>query len=132
MSRTTVLARARAAALRGMTDTCTVTRVTGTTPDATTGRMVKQITEIYSGVCRVQRPGGGAQSRPEEAGEAYVRMLSVEVQLPITDAVFQRKDLVTIDTAVNDPTLVGREVIVRDLSHKSEASSRRLQCEEVT
>lgn len=131
MSRASVLARGRAAALAGMIDTCTITRVTSVVTDPDTGVQTPTIDTVYEGVCRVQQrtPGG---ARPADAGEAYLLMLRMELQLPNSATGIVVGDTATITASVNDADLVGREFRVRELAHKSEATARRLGVEEVT
>ncbi len=131
MSRASVLARGRAAALAGMIDTCTITRVTSVTTDPDTGVQTPTTATVYEGVCRVQQRSAGG-TRPVDAGEAYSLMLRLEVQLPNSAVGIAVSDLVTITASVNDPDLVGRAFRVHDLAHKSEATARRLGVEEVT
>lgn len=131
MSRASVLARGRVAALAGMADTCRITRVTGTVTDPDTGVQEVGYTLIYEGVCRVQqRSASGA--RPADAGEAYLLMLRLELQLPNSATGIAVGDTATITACVNDADLVVREFRVRELAHKSEATARRLGVEEVT
>lgn len=131
MTRASVLARGRAAALAGMVDGCTITRVTSVVTDPDTGVQTPTTATIYSGVCRVQQrtPGG---VRPLDAGEAYLLMLRMEVQLPNSATGIAVGDTVTITASVNDADLVDREFRVRELAHKSEATARRIGVEEVT
>lgn len=125
MSRASVLALGRAAAQAGMTDACTITRVTATRPTTV------EVT-VYSGACRVQEIFGFARETnpsPDQQRLARYRVL----QLPVATSEDVRVgDLVTITTAVNDPDLVGVAMIVRDQSAKSEATARRIGIEEIT
>ena len=130
MSRASVLARGRAAAEAGMVDSCTITREYAGAVDENTGRIAVTAQAIYSGACRVQNQR--TQSRAEDAGEDYKLLLPLEVQLPTSVTGVLVGDLVTITAAVNDADLVDRVLRVRDLAHKSEATARRLRCEEVT
>lgn len=131
MSRASVLARGRAAALAGMVDTCRITRVTSVVTDPDTGVQTPTTETVYEGVCRVQQhvPGG---ARPADAGEAYLLLLRLELQLPITAVGIAVGDSAEMLTCVNDPDLVGRVLRVRELGHKSEATARRIGVEEVT
>ncbi|HEY9484190.1 MAG TPA: DUF6093 family protein, partial [Micromonosporaceae bacterium] len=58
MSRASVLARGRAAALAGMVDACLIERMTGTTTDPDTGQVTETWSTTYTGPCRVQEHGG--------------------------------------------------------------------------
>jgi hypothetical protein len=131
MTRDSVLARARAFAEAGMTDTCTIQRQTGVTTDDLTGQVTPIYAAIYSGACRIQQ--AAAMGQRTESGEASVVVLRLELQLPIVGSEgVERGDRVTITAAVNDTALVGRVFTIRDLAHKSEASARRMTLEEVS
>lgn len=130
MTRASVLARGRAAALAGMVDTCTIVRVANGAVDENTGRIAQTEQTIYSGVCRVQNQR--AQSRAEEVGEDRALLLPMEIQLPATVTGLCVGDRITITASINDADLVGRVFMVRDLAHKSEATARRVRVEEVT
>ena len=130
MSRASVLARGRSAALAGMVDTCRITRVTGTTTDPDTGVVTPGYTLIYEGVCRVQQRT--ASARPADAGEAYQLLLGLELQLPVAATGIEVSDVAAITASANDADLVGREFRVRELAHKTEATARRIGVEEVT
>jgi hypothetical protein len=133
MSRETVLARGRVAAERGMLDTCTIERVTGQTTNPTNGVVVEQKTQIYAGKCWVQSwsPLGGAAS-PRTVGGQYLRLLRLELQLPVAGTEgLQDGDIVTMTFAAHDPDLLGRSFTVRDLQFKSDDTSRRIGVSEV-
>lgn len=129
MSRQSVLARARAAAELGMADTVTIRRTTGVT---TVGPTVTPVqTVVYAGKARVQQ--AAAMGQRTDIGEAELVILRLELQLPVVGSeAVARGDIVTVDSAVNDTALPGRTFEVRDLHHKSEATARRMTCEEVT
>lgn len=129
MSRESVLARGRAAALAGMIDTCTIIRQTNGAMDENTGRIQRSEQPIYEGVCRVQNQR--AMSRTEDVGEDRALLLPLEIQLPVTATGLCVGDIITITASVNDPDLVGRVLAIRDLAHKSEATARRVRAEEV-
>lgn len=131
MSRASVLARARAFAAGGFTDTCTITRVASSVTNKTSGVITPTLTTVYSGPCRVQQ--AQAQATREDAGEASRLMVPRELQLPVaTSTGIQADDTVTITAAPYDADLVGRVFTVREEMAKSHASARRLGIEEVT
>lgn len=133
MSRETVLARGRAAAEKGMLDQCTIERVTGQTTNPTNAVVVDQKTTLYIGKCRVQSwsPLGGAAS-PRTVGAQYLRLLRLELQLPVSGTEgLQDGDVVTITFAAHDQDLAGRSFAVRDLQFKSDDTSRRIGVSEV-
>lgn len=130
MSVASLLGRGRAAAERLMVDTCTVRRRTGETTDLDTGQVTPSYTSVYSGRCRVQQPA--AQATATEAGEAYRLMLRLEVQLPMSVTGLEPGDEVLVTASAHDEDLVGRVFLVRELAHKSHATSRRVQVQERT
>lgn len=130
MSRASVLARGRAAAEAGMTDTCTIRRRTGESTSST-GVVTPTWTTVYTGPCRIQQTD--TQAREENPGEAHVLLVRRELQLPVTTSVGVRADdVATIDSSINDPDLTGRIFAIRGEAAKSEATSRRLGIDEVT
>ena len=130
MSRATVLARGRVAAEAGFVDSCTIRRITGSTTDPNSGVITPTYSTLYIGKCRVQQ--AQAQAPPTDAGEAYLLLLRLEVQLPMTVTGLRVSDEITIDTSAHDPDLVDRVFLVRDLAHKSHATARRVQVTEKT
>lgn len=129
MDRAEVLARGRLRAEEGMRDTCTIRRVTGQVEDDFSGEIQKTYAVLYSGRCRIQQHQASANRR--DVGEDDVLLLDSEVQLPMSVVGLQVRDEVTIDTSI-DPDLPGRVYLVRDLAHKTDATARRVQCEERT
>jgi len=131
MSRDTVLARGRAIAERAFIDTCTIRRRTGETTDDLTGAVTPTYSTVYTGTCRIQQ--SIAQGQRVESGEASVVVLRRELQLPVVaSAAVRHGDEATITASVNDPALVGRVFVLRDEHSKSEATARRMTCEEPT
>lgn len=112
-----------------MVDTCTIRRKVGEETDPHSGVVTPVYTTLYAGKCRVQRVGSATPAQP---GEAYLLMLRLEVQLPMSVAGLAVADEVRIDSAPLDPDLAGRTFRVRDLFHKTHATMRRLGVEEVT
>lgn len=113
-----------------MVDACEIRRRTGETVDDTTGEVTATYTDVYDGRCRVQQ--AGAQAGSEEPGEAYVLMLRLEVQLPMSVTGLEVGDEIEVTASVHDPDLVGRVFLVRDLAHKTHATARRVQVTERT
>ncbi len=124
------LARARIVAERLMVDTCTIRRSVSTSTDPNSGDITPTYATIYGGKCRVQQPSVDARSA--DAGEAYLLMLRLSVQVPMTVAGVRAGDEVLINSAVFDPDLPGRTFVVRELAHKTHATARRLGVEEKT
>lgn len=115
-----------------MIDTCTIRRQTGATTDPATGERVPTYLSPnpYSGPCRVQQHQATADQ--QDAGQDYLLMLRLEVQLPMSVTGLQVGDEITMTASVNDPDLPGRVFKIHDLAHKSEATARRVQCIERT
>lgn len=130
MSRSSVLARGRTLAEAAMIDTCTVRRLTGTVTDPDTGARTPTYSTQYTGPCRVQQHQATADR--QVAGEDFLLLLRLEVQLPIAVTGLQVGDEITMTAATHDADLVGRVFKIHDLAHKSEATSRRVQCIEKT
>lgn len=124
------LARGRAAAESLMVDTCTIRRRSAPVTSTVDGSVSWTLTTIYSGKCRFQQEA--ADARTEDAGEAYLRLLRVEVQLPMSVTGVAALDEVTCNTSALDPDLPGRVFTVRDLAHKTHATARRIRVEERT
>lgn len=133
MSRATVLARGRAAAERGMRDSCVITRPVSASVDKVTGAVTPtSTTTVYAGVCRLQQAADQAAMGTDQ-GEAYRLMTKRELQLPVaTSADVRANDIVTITACVNDAALVGMVFTVRDEAGKSEATARRLGIQAAT
>lgn len=129
MSRAALLARARAAAQAGMADTCTIRRRAGETTDENSGVVTPTWDDLYAGKCRVQQ--AIAQAAQHDVGEDYLLQMRLDVQLPMAVTGLAVGDEITI-TASQDPDLVGRVFRVRDLFHKTDASSRRVGATERT
>lgn len=129
MSRQQLLEEARAFFLEGCVDTCTIKRVTGEVTDID-GNVTPTYTTLYTGVCRVQQQQPYAERK--DVGQAYLLALRLEVQLPMTVVGLEPDDILTIVTSLMDADLAGREFVVRDLAHKTDATSRRIQCQEIT
>lgn len=114
-----------------MTDHCTIVEVTGQVTDHLTGQVTDRTETRYSGRCRIQQPKGVGLKT--EAGAVTLTVLRLELQLPVVGTeLVDRGHQVTIDASSGDPALVGRLFRIRDLAHKSHATSRRLTLEEIT
>lgn len=131
MSRSSVLARGRAAAAASMVDTCLIERQTGTTTNETTGVVTPTWSTVYTGACRVQERGGyprDVTTAPDQPQLALPR----ELQLPVdTSTAVQAGDRCTITASVNDAGLVGTKMWLRGRPAKTEATARRFTLEEI-
>lgn len=125
------LTRGRAAAEAIMVDACIITRVTGESTNEDTGVVTPTTAEVYDGKCRVQQSQLGADSTPADPGEAYVRLVAFELQLPMSVTGLRVGDVATITASALDPDLVGRAFNILGLAHKTHATARRLQVQEV-
>lgn len=124
------LARGRAAAEALMVDMCTIRRKTNPVTSTVDGSVTWTTTTVYSGKCRFQQQS--VDARTEDSGEAFVHLLRLDLQLPISVTGVQVLDEVTCDTSALDPDLPGRVFLVRDLAHKTHATARRVRVEERT
>lgn len=128
-----VLARGRAAAESLMVDACEITRVTGQSTNTSTGVVSDTTTTVYTGRCRVQQSTLGAASSPADPGEADVRLVAYALHLPVATSTGLRDgDVAEITAAAHDPDLVGRRFTIVGSAHKSLATARRLQVQEIT
>lgn len=129
MSRADGLARGQLAAELGMVDSCVIRHRAGESVDPFSGTITPTWSDLYAGKCRVQqRP---AQSQQHDAGEDYQLQLRLEVQVPMSVVGVEVGDQITI-TVSQDPDLVGRVMLVRDLAHKTDATARRIGVTERT
>lgn len=130
MTVSTTLAAGRAAAERLMADTCLIRRRTGETTDPFSGTITPTYATIYTGKCRVQHQE--AQAREENAGQAFLLMLVLQLQLPVSVTGLEVDDEVIMTASTYDPDLVGRVFFIRDLMHKTHTTARRVSIQERT
>lgn len=129
---TAVLTRARTLAESNMADTCSIRRATGQTTNTLTGQVTTTWTPLYTGKCRVQQSSLGASSGSADVGEAAIRLVAFELQLPMTVTGLAEGDQITITASPLDEDLVDRVFTVVGLAHKTHATARRVQIQEVT
>ena len=130
MGRAELVARAQARTEAvNLTDACTIRRRTGETNDPFSGAITPTWAALYSGKCRVQQ--SLAQADQHDAGEDYQLQLRLILQLPMPVTGLEVGDEVTM-TVSQDPDLVGRVFLIRDLFHKTDASARRVGITERT
>jgi len=113
-----------------MVDACTVTRPGDPVTDPETGNVTPSSTFVYSGPCKVQQTISQA-SNPNAGGHSFTVQDS-RVDFPVAAGPLLVDDVVTITASVLDPQLVGREMRVVELFHKSFATAQRTRVEEVT
>lgn len=114
----------------GMTDTCLITYASGVHTDPLTGQVTEQRITRYSGRCRMQQ--AQPQGRRVAVGQVPVVVLELQLQLPVTGTEQVAAGDQVVITASGDAGLLGRTWRVRDLTHKSHLTSRRLMLEEIT
>lgn len=130
----------RAHALSLMVDSCTITRrrldedgepVREMDPE--TLELTDVWDEVYSGRCRVQRPGAVMVGREPVVGGVEYSVETVHVQVPLTVLGVKADDRVAITAmgAISDPDSAGMVLSVRVNQHKTHATKRTLVCEEV-
>lgn len=127
-----VLARGRLAAEALMVDTCTVRRRAGEQTSRDTGLTSPTWQPVYTGACRVQQSKLGAASGADQVGQAAVRLLALEVQLPMSVTGLREGDEITVTASAHDEDLGDRVFVVTGLAHKTHATARRVQAQEVT
>lgn len=128
MSRESTLARGRLAAIAGMVDACTIQRVATSTTDPDTGVVSRTYSTIYTGQCKIQN-SGAAFARPADVGQAELFLTRMELHVPVTAAVAQPDDLLTITASAHDPDMVGRQWHIRGLPDKSWPTAHRYSIE---
>lgn len=110
-----------------MFDTCTITRVTGTETDDD-GAIIPTRVTVYEGKCKIQSTVP-QESNPEAGGHTFTTdrlRLDLPVARTADDYKPQIGDLATITAAMFDPHLIGAELRVVALLHKSMATAYRL------
>lgn len=125
MSRAALIAKARAAAEAGMSETCTIKRDPTTVPDSTTGADVTvYTTTVYTGVCKVQ--DRDLSPRSAESGSSTADVLAKQLHVPASAGPFAAGDVVFMgeDAEPSWRVLADHE--------KSWQSARRLPVERVS
>lgn len=131
MSATTAILAGRRAAENLMLDTCTIRAAGPVTTDDLTGTTSSTSAVTYSGKCKIQQ--ATAMGQRVDAGEGSTVLLRLEIHLPVVGSEnVARGQVVTVDSSVNDQSLVGRTFRIHDEAYKSFATARRLGVEEVT
>lgn len=127
MNTTGAIARGQRAAERLMTDTCTISRITGTTQDAD-GREIPARTVIYGpsiephkGRCKVQ--ANQLTDMSPEVGGATVTVQRYRVDVPVSVGPVEVGDLIVTR---------GWKFRVTGLHDKTWQTAQRLPVEEVT
>ena len=116
-----------------MVDAVLVERQSGTTLDPDTLAEVPAYVPVYSGPCRIQRPGA-LSPRESVAGGFEFDVRAVLAQLPLAAVGILAGDRVTV-TAVGpltDPDLLGLVATVQANLTKTHPTKRTLVCEEVS
>jgi hypothetical protein len=113
-----------------MLDTCTVTRLTGSSTDPETGIVTPTTSAIYTGRCRIRQ--AVVMDRPLTSGEAQRYIQHSILSVPTTAALLLTDDLVTVTASALTPVLVGRLWHVRALSGDTNSSASRYELAEVT
>lgn len=114
-----------------MTDTCTIRRPGAPVFDASTGTYTTAKPTVYSGKCRVRtRSLGFLRDRRAEAGDEQVVLWPYMLAVPVAVTDLAVFDEVTID-ASTDPALVGVVMRVRVVSLATDATARKMDCEEI-
>lgn len=129
---TSALPELRAHAESMMVDDCTITRASTGAPvvDNNNGTVTPAApATIYSGPCRVQVPD--AVEKAAEAGGDALSVQAAIISLPVAGSeAVAVGDVVTVTSATFDADLADVDYVVRGLHRKSDATARRLRCEE--
>lgn len=110
-----------------MLDTCTVSRVTGTTTDEW-GNVTPVTEQVYEGRAKVNTYE--PQESNPEAGGATLTVQRYSVHVPVGSFEPEVGHIVTITEAALDPHLAGNTFRVVALLHKTAATAYRLGVEE--
>lgn len=130
----------RAHALSLMIDTCTISRqrldANGEpilVMDPVTLEETPVWDDLWSGKCRIQRPGVVMVGREPVVGEVEFSVETVHLQLPLEAVGFRKDDRATITAtgAISDVDSLGMVLSVRANLHKTHPTKRTLICEEV-
>lgn len=133
MTAAELIARGRAATEKLMTDTVTISRVTGPEGemDPVTGERDPAPTEtVYSGAAKIQTYEPHESAR--ESGEHVYTEQRYHLHLPVGTPQVRVDDSVTVSAAVYDAALVGKTYRVAGTHHKSLATAQRLLLDEIT
>lgn len=128
------LAQLREFAESRMRDTVLVETLGGRTPgNDATGKVGRVWVQAYSGKCRWQQRSQTVAS-PTVAG-GTVTIQQTELHLPVADSASVTPNdgaqwRATVTACVNDPSRVGRVVAITGDMWKSDATARRLICQE--
>lgn len=128
-----LLARGRAKAETLMTDTVTITRVTGSPGSvnpATGNRTPGATSQIYNGIGKIQTYEPHESAR--KSGEHVYIEQRYHLHLPIGAAEADVGDTATVTASVTDPQIVGRVYRIAGEHSKTLATSRRLLLDEIT
>lgn len=118
-----------------MVDSCVIDTLTGSEPSPTPPfEMVDTYSApVYSGRCRVQRPGSSVGNAESVVGEREFGVQTVHIQLPLSVAGVKRGDRVRVTgVGSGDPDLSGLVVTVKANLSKTHPTKRTLVCEEVS
>ena len=125
MTASSAVRAGRAAAVRLMVDTCTVTRPGAATVNETTGVVTRATTTVYTGTCRVKPDAAPSES---QSGEREVVVRRFIVSIPTSETGVEVDDIVTVTASELDPALVGRTLTVAGVIVGSHVTARRLVC----
>lgn len=125
-----LLARGREAAERLMTDTCTITRITGEyETDPETGQDVPVVEDVYSGHCKLQSTPQTGEHR--ESGESRLQVETPRLHLPYnTD--LQPGDVATITATETGNVSTDLKMTLTDLNRGTHRTSQRWNVEVTT
>lgn len=97
-----------------MLDTCTITRIQALETDPLTAEVTEVLHTVYEGKCKVAKVST-TRSNTEYAGGNRSHLTEYRLGIPWTVSDLRVGDLVVIDTADADATLVGLEFRVREV-----------------
>ena len=113
-----------------MVDACDVMRPGEPVTDPDTGEVTPSMTPVYSGPCKVQQTI--SQASNPTAGSHQFTIQDSRVDFPVSAGPLMVDDVVIMRASVLDPQLVGAELRVVELFHKSMATAQRTRVEQAT
>lgn len=112
-----------------MVDTCHVRRQTGEQVDPDTGAVTPTYSDVYRGMCRIQRRSHSVES--QQAGEQLLQVVEPELQVPTSVTDVRDGDEVSLTESL-DPELVGPVWRVAGPARETHNTMRRFELRGVT
>jgi len=112
-----------------MVDTCEITRPGEPVTDPETGNVTDSMTEVYSGICKVQSKDSSVASLDVAAASFVV--VSRQVHIPAGVADVRNGDVVTVTASLLNPFGVGKRYRVEGFTPDSYETAARIPVKEI-